>query len=522
MKLPGAKRGDLKRSAVAGAGLHAGPRRSRGVTVMLVVAFMGIFLLILGTVTSYVFQAARYGRALYAREQALQSAEAGLEYYRWFLAHNPNNLTNGTGQPGPYSYTVSDPEGTVAGTASISVAGNTSCGQIQSIDIGSVGRSAADPAYARTIAARYMRKSVAAYSYLLNANVWAGADRTIVGPYFNNAGIRMDGANNSDVLSPLSSWTCTSSYGCSPTQNNAPGVVGSGAGSALWKWGADVSSIDFNLMQANLSALKTYATTAGGLYFGPASGSANQRGYHLIFNSDGTVTVRRVTSAIGTQSYSRDTNDLVRYYGSYFSGWTESAPEYSIIQSETPVGTYAIPSACGLIFVEDRAWIQGVVKGKVTVVVATPSTGVAATVPTSAYLSGNITYATNDGTSGLTVISEDSINIPLDSPDTMEIHGVFVAQGGVYGRNMYTADSWNYPGYTVPSAYNSYVMRSRLTTVGTVVSNLRTGTLWVSGGNPISGYQDRIDAYDQLQATDPPPFTPSASTDYGFVLWREE
>src|SRR3989344_5827356 len=85
-------------------------RAQRGVTTMLVIAFMGIFLLIMGTVTSYVFEQAKYGRALYGREQALAIAEAGLEYYRWFLAHNPNNLTNGTGVPGPYTYTVDDPK----------------------------------------------------------------------------------------------------------------------------------------------------------------------------------------------------------------------------------------------------------------------------------------------------------------------------------------------------------------------------------------------------------------------------
>lgn len=503
---------------------------SRGVTTMMVVAFMGIFLIIMGTITSYAFQQAKYGRALYGREQAIAIAEAGLEYYRWFLAHFPNNLTNGTGLPGPYTYTVDDPEGGTLGSASISVTGNTECGVIQSIDITSQGTSNTNVAFKRTLFGRYMRKSVAAYSYLLNSSVWAGADRNITGPYFSNGGIRMDGSNNSDVLSPVSTWNCTSSYGCSPAVNPANGVLGSGTGSALWQWGANVSSIDFAGIGASLSGLKTNAQTGGGLYFAAAAGASSQRGYHLIFNSNGTVTVRMVSQTTGVPSYSYDTNDLSRYNSSgVFQGWSMSgnsvaATEYSIIKTEAPVAgsPFTIPSSCSLIFVEDRAWIEGVVAGKVTVVAATPSTGVAATTPTSAYLVGNITYASNDGTAGLTVIAEDSINIPLNSPDTMEIHGIFVAQGGLYMRNFYTNSS-SYPSnYRVGATYASDVVQTQLTTVGSVVSNLRTGTSWVSSGVTTSGYSSRIDAYDQLQATDPPPFTPSASTDYSYVLWREQ
>lgn len=485
--------------------LHAKKTLSRGVTTMMVVAFMGIFLIIMGTITSYAFEQAKYGRALYGREQALSIAEAGLEYYRWFLAHNPNNLTNGTGAAGPYAYTVSDPEGGTLGTASISVAGNTQCGVIQSIDVTSQGTSDTNVAFKRTLKARYMRQSVAAYSYVLNSNVWAFSDRAITGQYFSNGGIRMDGTNNSDVSSALATWSCDSSYGCTPTQSSAPGVVGSGSGSALWHTSA--ASIDFAGIATSLASLKTYAQSNGGVYFGAASGSVNSRGYHFIFKSNGTVDVYRVSATYAVPS----NNSQV---------WTLT--EYSIIQTETFLGNYTIPSSCRLIFVDDRAWVEGVVKDKVTLVAATPSS--TATTP-DIYIPNNITYATNDGTSGFTAIAEGSILIPLNSPDIMEIHGIFSAQSGRYGRNFYINDNANYGQYSVgyaTSMWNSYVLRTKLTTVGTVVSNVRTGTSWVSNNVITSGYLSRVDAYDQLQATDPPPFTPSASTDYTFVLWREQ
>ena len=111
-------------------------RGMRGVTTLMVIVFMGIFLLILSAVTGFALEEAKYGNATVDREQALDSAEAGLEYYRSFLAYFPNNITNGTGKAGPYTYTINDPEtGLPVGNASVSVVGNTQCGVIQSIDI---------------------------------------------------------------------------------------------------------------------------------------------------------------------------------------------------------------------------------------------------------------------------------------------------------------------------------------------------------------------------------------------------
>ena len=475
----------------------------RGVTVLMVVAFMGIFLIVMGTITSFAFVEARYGRALYDREQALHSAEAGLEYYRWFLSHFSNNLTNGTGQAGPYTYTINDPEtGTLIGTAGISVVGNVQCSVIQSIDLTAVGRSNLNPGYPRTLFARYMQPSVAGYSYLLNSNVLAGSDRIITGPYFSNGGIRMDGTNYSDVSSAVSSWVCDSSYNCSPTQHNAPGVLGSGSGSSLWHY--PVSSIDFAGITTGLSNLKTYVRNNGGVYVAPASGSIDQRGYHLIFRSDGTVDVYRVTSTTNVPAYS------TQY------GWQT---EYSIIAGQTFVANYAIPSGCSVIFVEDRAWVEGIISKKTTVAVAD---FVNSNNSPSAYLMGNITDTTYDGSVGLSVIAEGDVLIPLNSPDTMELHGIFVAQNGHYGRNFYTNDSSYSSQYRVGSAWSSYVMRTKLTTIGTVVSNGRTGTAWQCGSSTCSGYQSRVDSYDELQATNPPPFTPAASPNFQFVLWKEQ
>ena len=488
---------------------HALQHRSRGVTIVLVIAFMGIFLMLLSSITSFAFTQARYGRALLAREQAINAAEAGLEYYRWFLAHFPNNLTNGTGQPGPYSYSVSDPEGGVIGNASLSITGNSSCGVVQSVDITSVGTAVANTLYPRTLFARYARPSVAEYSHIVNSNVWAGADRNITGPYFSNGGIRMDGTNNSTVGSAVSTWQCTATFGCAPTNNSAAGIFGSGSGSALWRY--PVASFDFAGIASNFSTLKTYAQNQGilldtttvrvaGVQQGSSFssvGGTDQRGFHLVFNSNGTVSVYRVTGTSATWAIHIDDT----------STWVQ---DYHTITSETLKGTYTIPSGCAVIYAQAKIWIEGTVSGKVTVVAA--DTG---SYNPDIILQNNITYATFDGTTGLTAIAERSVLIPPIVPTTMSIRGTYVAQSGYFGRNLY--DCSNAP----------YDTRTSLTTNGTVVSNGRVGTQWGYSGNgcpnnSTSGFLTRIDNYDRLQAFLPPPFTPSYSTDYKFILWREQ
>ncbi|TSC86942.1 MAG: hypothetical protein G01um10148_47 [Parcubacteria group bacterium Gr01-1014_8] len=457
---------------------------------------------------------AKYGRALFAREQAIQIAEAGLEYYRWFLVHTPNVMLSGAGLETPVTYVVEDPEGGRVGEAAVTTTLNTACGVPQYANIASEGRADQNPVFKRTLIARYMRPSVAEYSHIVNQNVWAGSDRNITGPYHSNGGVRMDGTNNSDVTSSVSTWICGASFGCSPTNNNAAGVFGAGTGSPLWSY--PVPQVSFEGIGSNFSALRGYAQLDGILLSGTTTrvdnvqqggtyssvAASDQRGYRLVFNSNGTVTIYRVTGTSGVWGYN----------GGHSPTWYMN---YDIISTQVSLGTFTPPSDCAVIFVSAKTWIEGTVSGKITIVTA--DTGAYAP---SVILNNNVNYATADGSTGLTVIAEDSILVPLVSPDQMTIRGIFVAQGGLFGRNYYTTSGSN----QVPSAYDGYVQQSQLTTNGSVISNKRVGTKWLCGSPGVycSGYNLRIDNYDRILAFAPPPFTPSASADYKFVLWREQ
>jgi hypothetical protein len=477
---------------------------SLGSVMLLVVIFGGIFFTMLTAFASYVLVENRAQDIARSRAEAFNIAEAGLDYYRWFLSHFPGDITNGTGHDGPYVVPYSDPESGVAGTYTLTIASNNSCGSVQSIEVTSKGTPSGAPNISSTLAARYAAPSVAAYSYIVGSSVWAGSDRIINGPYHSNGGVRMDGTANAPVSSSLSTWNCTSSFGCSPDQPSAPGVVGTGGNQNLWEY--PIPQMDFSGIAANFSALKS-AASANGIYLpqyssGNVQGAAYKKGYHLIFNSNGTVTVKRVTSI----------NKLTNVYPiDYSSSYTD---DYTVINNETSYNTYTIPSGCGLIFVEDNTWIEGVVPSKVTVVAA----GVVdSSFKPDIILRGNITYGSADGTSGLTVISSHNILISGDSPQNMTLNGIFVAQSGAFGRNFYR--------YALGGGCNgTYEPRGTLTILGTTVSNLRTGTAWTNGcGTGVSaGYQTRIDSFDRQNATSPPPFTPMISTQWKFVDWQQK
>lgn len=469
--------------------------------MLLALVFGSVLFTVLGGISAYVLSENHYQTMSGFRNQAFAMAEAGLEYYRWHLAHYPDDLLNGTGQTGPYLMPYQDPEGGETGTISLEVIGNSACGETTSVTIRSTGIPEKEPTMRRTIEARYAQPTVAGFSYVLNANVWAGSDRVISGPYHSNGGIRMDGTANSQVTSSLASWSCTSNFGCSPTQGSAPGVVGSGPNQSLWTY--PVPQVDFAGIAADFSSLKTLAQSEG-LYFsrqsyGTQTTNANYwKGYRLIFNANGTVTVRRVTSVTSRTVLPINAAD--------------TTTDYAQSGSESLVGTYALPSDCGLIFVEDHAWVEGVIPQKVTLVVANVAdNGIAP----NAYLKGNITYGASDGSDGLTLIAEHNVLIVPDAPTNMSLSGIFIAQGGAFGRNLYRNGT---------SCHSTFEPKGTLTILGTTVSNKRTGTKWVNGcgSNQDAGFQTRIDSYDRTLATDPPPFTPIVSNDYQFIDWREK
>jgi hypothetical protein len=241
------------------------------------------------------------------------------------------------------------------------------------------------------------------------------------------------------------------------------------------------------------------AQNRGGIYLPPSGGS----GYQITFNSNGTISVRRVTNT--TQYWGYTSED----------GWNQ---ERNVISNMAGTVNYTIPTSCPLIFVQDKVWLQGVVNQKVTIAAADVVSG--ANNP-SIILQDNITY-TSATTSGLLAIAEQDVLVGVSVPNNMSLNGIFVAQNGRYGRNFYCAsctEGGNSRG--LPNTLDPFVLRDSLTMNGTIVSNGRVGTQWTSGGVATSGFLNRFNSYDRNLVASPPPLVPKTSDVYVVTDWKD-
>ncbi|MEK7627038.1 MAG: hypothetical protein AAB397_00440 [Patescibacteria group bacterium] len=457
-----------------------------GSILILTLVFSAVFVMLFSGLVGFIYMQHKHSLEKASWYEALNVAEAGLNYYRWHLSHNPDDLKDGTGGAGPYEHIYSDLESGAIGRFSLEISGDNSCGLTSGITITSTGWTDKFPEVKRKTRAKYVRSTVADYSFIINDNVWVGADHKITGPYHSNGGIRMDGENNSIVSSAKETWLCTSSFGCNPSSEK-PGIFGSGPNSNLWRFPVPV--LDFNGITMDLARIKSSAQSGQGLYFGSSGAS----GYHVNLKQDRTVDVYKINSLNRINAYSVE------------EGWHD---EYSIIGSESFLGNYSIPQDCGVIFIEDNLWVSDLtqgskVKGKITLVSADL---INFGRDTNIWLGGNIEYTIKDGSDGLVLIAENNNLIVPNSPNDLFLDGVYVAQKGKFGRNHYTGQA---------------MKKNKLTIFGSVVSNGRVGTKWTCNGLFCSGYKDRETNYDSKLSSNPPPFLLPTSEEYEFKEWEE-
>jgi len=470
-------------------------QHSAGFLLILVLVMGSIFLFIISSFIGYVVTQNQVVNFRHEQQRATEIAEAGLNYYRWYLAHFPGDVTNGTGLPGPYVHEYKDPEGGAIGEFSLEVASSTYCGAIDSINITSTAFTYVDPSAVASISATYRRPTVADYSFVINSGVWFGASRTITGPVHGNQGLKMDAAHNSLVGSGQATFDCTSSYGCNPTQYGVDGVFTQSGLATPSLFQFPVSPIDFAGITLDLADIKDKAQNNGGIFYGPTWGY----GYRVVFNNNDTIDVYRVTGTDDYYSYSASDG---YHYG-----------ERNVITSQTMLANdQPIDPQCPVLFFEDKTWIEGRVNQKVAIAAADLSSGA----QTNIVINDNLDYGSSPD-AGLLAIAEDDIDIGLVVPNNMTVNGIYIAQNGRFGRNEYFT-------YYLKSSLDPYVVQNSLTRLGTVVSNGRTGTAWINTltGATVSGFLIRDTSFDLNQVTNPPPLTPRTSDVYEFDDWRQD
>ena len=480
----------------------------KGYVLIPLLVFASIAILVISALITFTNTNLRAGRQSVQREEAFQAAEAGIEYYRWHLAHAPTDYTDGTGTPTPSVHNFYDKNGNLIGTYTLTITpppiGSTL------VKIKSEGRSFADPLAKRTIVSQLAVPSFAKYAFVSNSDMRFGQGTEVFGPIHSNGGIRFDGLAHNLVTSALATYNDPDhdESGSDPhefgvhTHVNTPPSSGINdnfrpaeappnsvpARTDVFVIGRQfpVPAVDFAGITADLSNMKTDAQT-NGRYLAPSGA----QGYRLVLKTNGTFDVFRVTSLRNPPSQCTNTDNQ--------TGWGTWS-----VNNSSLVGNYPYP-VNGIIFVEDHAWVEGQINNtRVTIAAArfpdNPSTRPSITV------NNNLLYTDYDGSDVIALIAQNNFNVGMMSATTLRIDAAVIAQNGRVGRYFYESDC------------SPYHLRSTITLYGILGTALRYGFAYTNG----SGYAIRNIIYDSNLLYAPPPAFPLTSDQYQIVSWEEE
>lgn len=451
-----------------------------GQLLVLVLVMGAVFMIIITSFIGSVITQSRVVDFRHEQQRATEIAEAGLNYYKWYLAHYPGD-TSGDGTTTVYN----DPEEGAIGEYALTINSNSYCGQVSAMEVISTGTTYTNSDAEAIVSATYKRPTVAEYSFINNAGIRYGSSRVITGPVHGNQGVRMDGFHNSFVGAGVATYDGNDGV-YTTTANATPGL-----------FQFPISPIDFTGLTVDLAQMRTSAQ-ADGIYYGPTSGY----GYRLVFNGDSTVDVYRVTNTRNYWAYSSS------------EGW-HTGERNDITSNVQLANNLAIDSDCPVLFFEDKLWIEGEINQKVAVAAGLNTSNT----QTNIVIHDDVTY-TAGVTAGLVAIAEDDVDVGIDVPTDLTANGIYIAQNGRFGRNHYVTSG----SRRLPGALTSFRSRDSLTRLGSVVSNLGGGTEWINTATDthLSGFRSRVTSFDRDQVDDPPPLTPTTNDVYELQDWRQE
>ncbi len=467
----------------------------KGIIIIQVIVFAAVAITIISALAGWTAISIKASNENFNREEALQVAESGIEYYRWHLAHASADFQDGTNTTGPYIHILNDKDGNQIGKFSLQIIPPANGSTIvKMISTGTVER---DATVSRKIQSIVAKPSIAKYAFAGNSNIRFGAGTEIFGPIHSNGGIRFDGLAHNLVTSALLSYTDTDSDACTSTAFGvhtclSPADPTTGTiptRSDVFQAGRQVGvpAIQFSGFTADLGTLKTQAQTSNGFYRDLAGGT--YVGYHIVLKINDTFDLYKINSWTIASGSCLNT--------------TDNASKSWSINSQTLIGNYSFP-ANGIIFLQDNIVVDGQINGARLTIVA-------ATLPVDAsnykniIINNDLMYTNFDGSDVIGLIGQNNIFTGLISDTNLTIDGALIAQNGKVGRPYYGSDC------------NPYNHRSSLTLDGMIASNVRYGYAFTDG----TGYTTRNINYDANLLYGPPPYFPLTSDQYQILSWEE-
>lgn len=477
-------------------------KKNKGSLIVQALVFGSIAIMLISAFASYAATSLKLSRITHINEQAFQAAEAGIDYYRWHLAHAVSDYKDGTNSNGPYVHSLLDKNGNTAGQFSLTITPPTQGSSL--VQIQSNGTATADPSQVRKIKTRVAMPSIAENAFAGNDAMRFGVGTEIFGAVKSNGGIRFDGLAHNIVSSALATYTdpdgnCSGGgsasghyavHTCvSPADSKSPATLG--AHSDVFAAGRKMSqpTIDFSGFTADIGNLKTIAQTASGFY--RAAAGSGFVGYHIVLKTNDTFDLYKINSWASIGNACDDNYNT--------SSWS--------VGTQTLQGNYPFPTN-GVMFLQDHIVIDGKINTARLTIVAALLPEPASSQYKNIIINNDLSYTNFDGTDSIGLVAQGGVMVGLFSDDDLVIHGALMAQHNAVGR-------FNYVGNN-SCAYDS---RSTLTLYGMIASYMRYGFAY--GSPAATGYTTRIINYDANMLYAPPPSFPLTSNQYQILSWQE-
>lgn len=499
-----------------------------GSALVYALVIMSATSIMLLSLMQYTVSQIKFGYSRVEKEEALQIAEAGVYYYRWYLAHETSGKTAqqiqtfwdgsplGVSEPfqdnyegrGAYEIEVLPPE-----------EGSTN------VIVKSTGWTNKQPNVKRVVQVRFRRPSWSEYIFLTNSFVNFGDDAEVFGKVHSNGGVRFDGLAH-NVVSALPARFDDPSHGDSSLEFGVHTHKGDTDPLApALPWDEDtipdrpdifmagrefpVPEVSFNGVTTDLANIKVQAQAGNGKYF-----NSDGAGRRINLKTDGTF------DACTVSTQNTNTHAINGYLGivsgasGFYSGTngsscvTPSCCEGSscpLIQSSKPsrgrcvsLSNYPIVDN-GIIFVEDNVWVEGNINNKrLTIVGANLSGGGNQADVYIGISNANIRFAAYDCNNTLGLVAQRDVRVLNDCSDNFVVDAALLAQGGVVGIND-----------------NGFSGKDSLTFNGAIASYLQP--YFVHG---VSGFGVREYHFNNNLLYCPPPYFPTG-TEYSIDLWEE-
>lgn len=484
-------------------------KNSRGVVLVNVLVFSAIAISVVTFFITWASTSVKIVKSTLYKEQALEIAEAGIDYYRWHLAHDPNDFQDGTGTSGPYVHTFYDKDGSAIGSFTLTITPPVTGSTI--VTIQSEGQLDASPSTKRIIQTKLAIPSFAKYAIVANDFMRFGEGTEVFGPIHSNKGLRFDGVAHNIVTSAVSTYDDPDHSGSVEfgvhTHVLAGGTISNSFRpleapptdpvenrSDVFMTGREfpVPESDFTGITNDLSTIKTDAID-NGKYLDPSG--ASYLGYHITLKVDGTYDLYKVKNLASAGSFCSMTSS---YGDSTWGTWSIKSSN-----GETFVGNYTNP-ANGLIFVEDDVWVDGQIDfARITIAAGAFPDNV--NTRKNIIINNDLLYTNYDGTDIIGLIAQRNITVGMVSEDNLRIDAALMAVNGRVGRYYYSS-------YCSP-----YHLRNEIILYGMIGSSKRYGFAYSNN----TGYDIRTIMYDANLLYSPPISFPLTSDKYTTISWDE-